>query len=89
MKYCLFGISRHLAKKFGDSFGFGLKGDVFDERRVQIDLVERFDAARILYRRWGPCNGIDKPRLAANIARIKNGLAIALEYCCIIRWRSS
>ena len=67
-------------KQFLDAIGLGGKTAVIREGSVKIDSVERFETGGILGHARRSCDGVDEPWLTPDVASVKDGFAMTLEY---------
>ncbi len=81
-------VSSNFPEEFADSLRFGGELEVVNERSVEIDGVEGFEARRILDQRGRSSYRVYKPRFAPDIPRVEGSLALTFKYCNskVSRW---
>lgn len=80
MEHGVVGVSSNLSEELRDSFCFCLEGNIIEEGRIEVDFVQGFDARGVFDENGASCYGVDKPRLASDVASVKDGFTIAFKH---------
>lgn len=73
-------VSRDLLQQLSNAFSLGLKRNVIEERRVEIDGVQSLKAGAVFHYGRAACYCVDEPRLASYVPGVQDCLAMALEH---------